>query len=140
MFLPALQFSLFFLRKLHKHTVIIYILNGHFHCNCNNLCMQLFFPQIFKQRFMRSPKLLVVVFFPPHPSGCDCYYFTHGFSLCLVSFFFDIGFLHFHISPIKSVSSFVLLKFGILRHDNFRLSFQNFLKLPLEEIRIVPCH
>ncbi len=65
----------------------------------------------------------------------NSYNFTLGLFLCLVRFFFDVGFLHFHISPVIPVCTFVPIQFRKLCHRHFGLSFQNL----LEPLNIILC-
>ena len=65
----------------------------------------------------------------------NSYNFTLGLFLCLVRFFFDVGFLHFHISPVIPVCTFVPVQFRNFRHSHFGLSFQNL----LEPLNIILC-
>lgn len=73
------------------------------------------------------PKLPVVVL-PTPPFWFAIVIILHMvFSSDFLSFF-HIYLIHFHISSVKPVCPFILVKLGKLRYDNFRLSFQDFLE------------
>ena len=80
------------------------------------------------------PKLLVVVVLPTPPFWFAIAITLHMvLFLRLVRFFFYIGFLHFHISPVIPVCTLVPVQFGNFRHSHFGLSLQN----PLEPLNII---